>query len=146
MGGVLFPWKVVLDSDLHLFSLFLLCPKSAPSCSAPDSHLPLLCLPRASPQGCWLHVSIWTASPGHSCPPFLGGGSAQVRVRLLTPPRHSASQSDHSPQEAQPPFTGKEEKQAEVPPVKTEEAALGFSTISSPRVTAPMEAKMYVAK
>lgn len=63
-------------------------------------------IPGGSPQGCRLQGWLWRVPPRQGCPPFLGGGSLQLRVRLRTPPPHSASQGDQDPQAAHPPGTG----------------------------------------
>lgn len=82
------------------------CPHPiTPTSPCPHPYVPIA-IPRVSPQGCRLQGWLCRASPAQGWPPFLGGGSVQLRVRLRMPPPHSASQEDHTPQAAQAPGTG----------------------------------------
>lgn len=82
------------------------CPHPiTPTPSCPHPNVPAA-VPRVAPQGCRLQDWLCRASPTQGWPPFLGGGSVQLRMRLRMPPPHSASQEDHALQAAQAPGTG----------------------------------------
>lgn len=83
----------------HLHSLSRPHPHPHPSPFPPPPHSP-------PPQGWALQRRSWCLSPWQRCPPFLGGGRVQDRLRTARPPPHVRSQrvhglhADHAPSTA----------------------------------------------
>jgi hypothetical protein len=48
-------------------------------------------------QGCWLHCFTSMFGPGHSFPPFVGGGIEHCLTATVIPPPHSRLQSEYGP-------------------------------------------------